>query len=89
MAKHGPVSVTEAVSASLLKLGSTLETQGKIHQALTPYLRLVEQYAGSQEAPLAIERVLAIVENLREKGQYHVAMTVCDRLEAAHQQRDV
>ncbi len=77
--------VTEAISASLLKVGTTLETQGKIHQALTPYLKLIGHYPDSSEAPIAVERVLSITESLRNAGHYHVVMAVLDRLERAFQ----
>jgi hypothetical protein len=85
MAKKGQGSVPEAVSASLLRVASALDEQGKVHQALTPYLKLIELYPNSQEVSVAIERVLAIAEDLRKTGQPHMAMTVLDRLEAAHQ----
>jgi TolA-binding protein len=84
MAKQRRGSVPEAISASLLSLGTTLDEQGKVHQALTPYLKIIKHYPDSQEAPVAIDRVLAIAEGFRKRGQHHVAMRVLDRLEAAH-----
>ncbi len=86
MAKE-PESIPEAVSASLLTLASRLDEQGKVHQALTPYLKVLERYPDSQEAPLATERVLAIAEDLHERGQPHMAMAVLQRLEGVHQGR--
>jgi TolA-binding protein len=83
MPKQKQESVPEAISASLLRVASTLDEQGKVHQALTPYLKLIERYPDSQEAPLATEKVLAIAEVMRQKGQHHMAMAVLDRLEAA------
>jgi TolA-binding protein len=80
-----PVAVPDAISASLLKLAQTLDGLGKVHQALGAYLKLIERYPTSQDVPVATERVLAIAEEFRKKGQYHVAMRVFDRLEAAHQ----
>lgn len=85
MAKQTRSSVPEAISASLLSLARSLEEQGKVHQSLDPYLKLVERYPGSQEAPLAAQRLLTIAEDFRKAGQHHMAMTVLDRLEAAHQ----
>jgi tetratricopeptide (TPR) repeat protein len=85
MAKKRLASISEGVRASLLKVGTTLEQQGKLHQALTPYLELVEFHPDGEEAENAAERVLAIAEALRAKGQYHVAMRVLDRLQEAHQ----
>jgi len=85
MAKRKKSSVPEAISASLLRMGTTLGEQGMVHQALTPYLKLIERYPDSQEAPVATERVLAIAEDMRKRGQNHTAMAVFDRLEAASQ----
>lgn len=85
MTKQAKTFVPEAISASLLKVGTTLETQGKIHQALTPYLKLISHYPGSSEAPIAVERVLSITESLRNAGHFHVVMAVLDRLERAFQ----
>jgi TolA-binding protein len=76
--------VPEAISASLLKVGTALEEQGKIHQALPPYLKLVEHYSDCPEAEVAAERVLAIADLLRNTGHHHVALTVLDRLEMAY-----
>jgi TolA-binding protein len=85
VAKRKQGSLPEAISASLLRMGTALDEQGMIHQALTPYLKLIERYPDSQEAPVATERVLAIAEDMRKKGQHHMAMAVFDRLEAASQ----
>jgi len=85
MAKQKPSSVPEAISASLLGVAKTLDEQGKVHQALAAYLKLIKHYPDSQEVPIATEKVLAIADEFRQKGQYHVAMRVFDRLEAAHQ----
>jgi TolA-binding protein len=78
-------SVPEAISASLLEVAKTLDEQGKVHQALAAYLKLIEHYPDGRDVPVAIERVLAIADELRQKGQYHVAMRTFDRLEAAYQ----
>jgi TolA-binding protein len=85
MAKRKEESVPEAISASLLRVANALEEEGKVHQALTPYLKLIERYPDSPEASVAIERVLAIADDMRKMGQHHMAMSVFDRLEAAHQ----
>ena len=77
-------SVPEAISASLLVMAESLEEQGQVHQCLDPYLKLVAYYPDSQEAPVAAQKLLAIAEDFRQAGQYHMAMTVLDRLEAAH-----
>jgi TolA-binding protein len=86
MPKQKPTTVHEAISASLLTLAMTLEEQGKVLQALSPYLKIIERYPDTPEVPAAVEKVLAIAEGMRKKGQFHVAMRVYDRLEAASQE---
>jgi TolA-binding protein len=87
MAKPKESSVPEAIAASLLSVAKSLDEEGKVHQALPPYLKLIESYPNSQEASVAAQKVLAIAEDLREKGQHYLALTVLDRLEAAHRGR--
>ncbi len=76
-------AVIEAISASLLRVGISLEERGMTHQAVATYLKIIIRYPNSQEAFIAVEKVLAIVEGLRLRGQHQSAMTVLDRLEAA------
>lgn len=76
------VTVTEAVSASLLRVARSLKERGLIHQAVATYLKIIVRYAHSQEASIAVDKVLAIVDGLRLRGQHQSAMTVLDRLEA-------
>jgi len=84
MAKQARDPVPAGISASLFQVGLDLHDQGKVHQSLTAFLKIIEQYPDSKEAPAAIDKVLNIADTLRKKGQYHVAMRVFDRLEAAH-----
>ena len=85
MPKQKASTVHESVSSSLLTLAMTLEKLGKVHQALSPYLKIIEEYSDTAEGPAAIEKVLAIADGMRQRGQFHVAMRVYDRLEAASQ----
>ena len=53
------------------------------YQALTPYLKIIEEYSTTPEAASSVEKVLAIADRLRQVGQFHVAMRIYDRLERA------
>jgi hypothetical protein len=75
----------EAISASILISAQSLEEQGQVHQSLDLYLKLVERYPASREAPFAAEKLLAIAAGFRQAGQHHMALRVLERLEAAHQ----
>jgi hypothetical protein len=77
--------IQEAIRSSLLRVAADLQEQGKLHQALTPYLDLVASHPGSDQAAIAAERVLAIAETLQAERQYHVAMMVLARLERAYE----
>lgn len=85
MAKQKTTSIHDNVSTSLLTIGMALQEQGKVHQALTPYLKIIEKYPDTAEVPIAVEKVMAIAESMQQRGQFHVAMRVYDRLEMASQ----
>jgi TolA-binding protein len=88
MPKQKTTTVHGAISASLLTLATTLEEQGKVHQALAPYLKIIEHYPDTPEVPAAVEKVMAIADGMRKRGQFHVAMRVYDRLEEATQEEN-
>jgi outer membrane protein assembly factor BamD (BamD/ComL family) len=77
------MSVVEAITVSLLTMADSLHDEGKIHQSLDPYLKLVEQYPDSVEAPLAVTKLLFIADTFRQAGQHHMALRVIERLEGA------
>jgi len=85
MSKQKVCTIHESVSSSLLTLAMTLEKLGKVHQALSPYLKIIEEYPDTAEATTAIDKVLAIADGMRLRGQFHVALRVYDRLEVASQ----
>ena len=85
MPKQKACTVHESVSSSLFTLAMTLEKLGKVHQALSPYLKIIEEYPDTAEATTAIDKVLAIADGMRLRGQFHVALRVYDRLEVASQ----
>lgn len=86
MPKQKPISVHEAISTSLFQVAMTLEEQGKVHQALSPYLKIIEEYSSTPEAPASVEKLLGIADRMRLNGQFHVAMRVYARLENASEQ---
>ncbi len=83
MSKQKPIAVAEEISSTLYRLAKTLDDQGLVQQALTPYLRLIERFPTSQEAQAATARVIAIANGLTSAGRQRMAMTVLDRLDAA------
>jgi hypothetical protein len=77
------VVISRAASAALLRIGNTYQEQGLLHHALSPYLKIVAYYPESEEAPTAVDRLVAIAGIFEGTGQCHMAVSVYDRLERA------
>lgn len=75
--------IAQVASAALLRIGQHYQERGLLHHALTPYLKLVACYPDSEEAPVAVDRLVAIAELFEGNGQYRMAMSVYDRMERA------
>jgi hypothetical protein len=76
-------AISQAASAALLRIGSFYEEEGWLHHALSPYLKIVAYYPESEEAPTAVDRLVAIAGLFEEKRQFHMALSVYDRMERA------
>jgi hypothetical protein len=76
-------AISRAASAALLRIGKIYEEQGWLHHALTPYLKIVAYYPESEGAPTAVDRLVAIAGIFEEKRQFHMTMSVYDRMERA------
>jgi hypothetical protein len=76
-------AISGAASAALLRIGKFYEEEGWLHHALTPYLKIVAYYPESEEAEAAVDRLIAIAGIFEEKRQFHMAMSVYDRMERA------
>ena len=76
-------TISQTASAALLRIGKIYEEQGWLHHALSPYLKIVAYYPASEEAEAAVDRLVAIAGIFEEKRQFHMAMSVYDRLERA------
>lgn len=76
-------TISTAASAALLRIAGYFHEEGQLHQALTPYLKLLAYYPESKEATLAAERLVTIAEIFEERGQFRMAMSVYDRMEQA------
>jgi len=75
----------EAISASLLSSAQSLGEEGHVHESLDLYLKLVERYPASREAPFAAEELLAIAAGFRQAGKHRMALRVLERLQEAQQ----
>lgn len=72
-----------ATSAGLLRMGMAYEEQGNINSATRTYLKLIAYYPESEEARIAVNKVLTIADALENKGHFNWAMSLYDQLEKA------
>ena len=76
-------TISQTASAALLRIGKIYEEEGWLHHALSPYLKIVAYYPASEEAEAAVDRLVVIAGGFEEKRQFHMAMSVYDRIERA------
>ena len=77
------ITISQEASVALLRIARNYQSQGLLHQALTPYLKIVAYYPDSEAAPAAVEGVVAIAKAFEERQQLYIATGVYDRLEEA------
>jgi tetratricopeptide (TPR) repeat protein len=75
--------ISREASAALLRIGKTYQEQGLLHHALSPYLKIVAYYPRSEETKASVDRLMAIAGIFEEKRQFHMALSVYDRMERA------
>ena len=66
--------------SALLRRAELWQQEGKIHQAKDIYFRLVEGSPETDEAKKAADKLLGLAEELEEKGQVYMAMSIRDKL---------
>lgn len=76
-------TISQAASAALLRIGNAYHERGALHQALSPYLKILAYYPDSDEAHAAVEGLLAIARVFEETQQQRLAISVYDRIERA------
>jgi hypothetical protein len=76
-------TISQAASAALLRIATEYSQQGLLHQALTPFLKIVAYYPDSEEAAAAVQGVIGIAQSFEEQDQKRIALSVYDRLERA------
>jgi len=71
---------TSGVVGFMLGTAKTHDERGNIHQAIATYFKLVEDFPGTDEASKAEERLLSLAQELGEKGNVYMAMSIYNRL---------
>ena len=75
--------IAETASAALLRIAKTYHAQGLLHQAASPYLKIVCYYPQSEAAPAAVAGLITIAQIMEDQHQRRMALAIYDRLEQA------
>ena len=78
-----PIDVNAVTRTSMLRMGQTWQSLGKLNQAEHTFLRIIEEHAGTKEAESAQRELLAIAAGFEAEGRLHLAIDILDRLEQA------
>jgi tetratricopeptide (TPR) repeat protein len=76
-------TISQAASAALLRIGESYRQQGLLHQALSPFLKILAYYPDCPEACAAVEGLVAIAQVFEETQQHRMAVSVYERMERA------
>jgi len=71
---------TGGVVGFMMRTAKTHEERGNVYQAIAAYFKLVEDFPGNDEANQAEEQLLSLAQELGEKGNIHMAMSIYSRL---------
>ena len=75
--------IADTASAALLRIAQTYHAQGLLHQAASPYLKIVCYYPKSEATPAAVEGLITIAQIMEDHHQRRMALAIYDRLEQA------
>jgi outer membrane protein assembly factor BamD (BamD/ComL family) len=67
----------------LLRMGNTWLEQGELRQAIDVFLKITEEYPGSDESNVAKSALLTISHRYEKDGQLRLSLDVLERLEQA------
>jgi lipopolysaccharide biosynthesis regulator YciM len=75
-----PIDVNAVTRTSMLRMGQTWQSLGKLNQAEDTYFRIIQEHPGTKEAESAQRDLLTIAAGYEADGRYHLAIDILDRL---------
>ncbi len=67
----------------LLRMGNAWLEQGELRQAIGVFLKVVEEYPGSDESNVAKSALLDIAQRYEKEGQLRLSLDILERLDNA------
>lgn len=72
---------TQRAQEAMLRMGRNLQEQGHVHEAMDMYLKLLEDYPGTQASTAAANALVDLAVYLEQNGMPRVALDVYRKLE--------
>ena len=72
---------TQRAQEAMLKMGRNLQEQGHVHEALDMYMKLLEDYPGTQASTAAANAMVDLALYLEQNGMPRIALDIYQKLE--------
>ncbi len=66
---------------AMLRMARSSQEQGHVHEAIDMYVRLLDEYPGTQAAKAAANSMVDLAQYLEQNGMPHTALDVYQKLE--------
>lgn len=66
--------------AAMLRMAQSAQAKGLVYHAIHAYNHLMENYPQTQESRRAAEEMIALAQFLEERGMYHTALSLYERV---------
>jgi tetratricopeptide (TPR) repeat protein len=78
---NAAIDMSLATRGFLLRMGNAWFEQNELRQAMDVYLKIIEEYPGSEESKTAQAILLTIAQRYEQEGFLRLSMDVLERLE--------
>ncbi len=75
------IDANSATRGFLMRMGNAWFDQGELRQALDVYLKVIEEYPGSEESKTAQVALFTIARRYEQEGLLRLSLDVLERLE--------
>lgn len=72
---------SQRVQEAMLRMGQDLQQKGHVNEAMDMFVRLLEDYPGTQAATAAANALVDLALYLEQNGMPHMALHVYQKLE--------
>lgn len=78
---NNPVDTNSATCGFLMRMGNAWFDKGELRQALDVYLKVIDEYPGTEESKTAHSVLLTIAQRYEHEGLFRLSLDVLERLE--------